>query len=302
MMEWIVFSAVVFVLLWLDLGVLNRRPHEVSVKEALITSAYWIGAALIFNFGILIYSGVQPATLFLTGYLIEKSLSVDNLFVFLVIFSYFHVPVALQHRVLFWGIVGAIFMRGLLIAVGIALIQRFQWLIFILGAFLIFTGIRTATGDKETVQIENNPVLKLVRKLLPISNNYQEARFLVRENGVLHATPLFVVLVVIEVTDVIFALDSIPAILAITLDPFLVFSSNLFAILGLRALYFALAGLMGVFEYLKYGISAILVFVGGKMMLRDFIHLPPKVTLTCISLILIISIFASVVFGRKEKT
>lgn len=300
LMQWTVFGAVVIALLWFDLAVLNRRPHSIEIKEALWTSAFWIGAALLFNLGIWYVSGAQPAALFLTGYLIEKSLSVDNLFVFLVIFSYFQVANTYQHRVLFWGIIGAVVMRGLLIVTGIALIEKFQWLIYILGIFLIFTGLRTAQADRDTINFERNPALRFIKRFIPVTDGYRGPDFFVKENGKYHVTPLFIVLVIIEITDVIFALDSIPAILAITLDHFLVFSSNLFAILGLRALYFALAGLLGVFDYLKYGISAILVLVGIKMVIRDYLHLPPTVTLGLIVAILTISVVASILFGTKK--
>lgn len=291
---WIVFNIFVIVLLVADLKIFHREAHEVSVKEALLWTAFWIALALLFNVGIYLWFGTEPALEYLTGYLIEKSLSMDNLFVFLMIFSYFGVAPRYQHNVLFWGILGALVMRTLFIMAGITLISRFHWVIFVFGAFLIYTGIKLAFQQDEDIDPEKNPVLKLMRRFVPITPNYVEQRFFVKQAGRWLATPLFVVLVVIETTDVIFALDSIPAILAITTDPFIVYSSNVFAILGLRALYFALAGIMRMFRYLHYGLSLILVFVGAKMLLSDFIHIQPLWALGVIGSILLVSILVSI--------
>jgi len=297
---WVVFNIFVIVLLVVDLKIFHRESHEVSIKEALLWTVFWIALALLFNVGIYFWAGTEPALEYLTGYLIEKSLSMDNLFVFLMIFSYFGVAPRYQHNVLFWGILGALIMRTLFIMAGITLITRFHWVIFVFGAFLVYTGIKLAFQQDEDIDPEKNPVLKLVRRFVPVTPNYIEQKFFVKQAGRWLATPLFVVLVVIETTDVIFALDSIPAILAITTDPFIVYSSNVFAILGLRALYFALAGIMRMFHYLHYGLSLILVFVGAKMLLSDFIHIRPLWALGVIGSILLISILASVLFAPPE--
>ncbi|MBN1992803.1 MAG: TerC family protein [Anaerolineae bacterium] len=303
---WIGFNIFVIIMLVIDLKVFHREAHEISVKEALIWSAVWIALALLFNVIIYFWRGPTSALEYLTGYLIEKSLSVDNLFVFLMIFAYFGVASRYQHNVLFWGILGALIMRALFIAAGITLIQRFEWVIFIFGAFLIYTGIKLALEKDKEVEPDKNPVLKLVRRFLPVTNTLEGQNFFVRQAGRSMATPLFIVLIAIETTDVIFALDSIPAILAITTDPFIVYTSNVFAILGLRALYFALAGIMRMFYYLHYGLSVILVFVGVKMIISkihevplighfftDF-HIPVGVALGVVGGILVISVIASI--------
>lgn len=299
---WIIFNIFVIVLLVVDLKIFHRESHEVSIKEALLWTVFWIALALLFNVGIYFWAGTEPALEYLTGYLIEKSLSMDNLFVFLMIFTYFGVAPRYQHNVLFWGILGALIMRTLFIMAGITLITRFHWVIFVFGAFLVYTGIKLAFQQDEDIDPEKNPVLKLVRRFVPVTPNYVEQKFFVKQAGRWLATPLFVVLVVIETTDVIFALDSIPAILAITTDPFIVYSSNVFAILGLRALYFALAGIMRMFHYLHYGLSLILVFVGVKMLLSDVIHIRPLWALGAIGSILLISILASVFFAPPESS
>ena len=299
---WIVFCIFVLAMLALDLGVFHRKAHEVKIKEALIWSAVWIGLALLFNLGIYFWRGEVAALEFLTGYLLEKSLSVDNVFVFLLIFSYFRVPVLCQHKVLFWGILGALIMRAVFIAAGITLIQQFHWVIYVFGAFLIFTGIKMAFQKDKEIHPEKNPVIKIFCRLMPVTKDYEESKFFVRKACRLHATPLFVALLVVETTDVIFAVDSIPAILAITHDPFIVFTSNVFAILGLRALYFALAGIMQLFHHLHYGLSAILVFVGLKMLLADIYKIPIEIALGVVAGILLLSVIASVVRpGRNAK-
>jgi tellurite resistance protein TerC len=293
---WVLFAVVVVAALVLDLGVFNRRAHAPSMREALWWSAGWISLALLFNLGILIWQGREPALLFLTGYLIEESLSVDNLFVFIILFSYFGVPAKYQHKVLFWGILGAVVMRGLFISAGLALIANFRWAIFLLGAFLLYTAWRLLREQSQEVHPEHNPVLKLLRRLLPITSDYADGQFFRRVDGRLWGTPLLVVLVVVESTDVVFAVDSIPAILAITPDPFLVFTSNIFAVLGLRALFFALSGFMRKFHYLHYGLAAILAFIGLRMLFSEWFHLPPVVTLGMVGSILALSVLASLVF------
>jgi len=296
---WILFNLFVLAMLALDLGVFHRKTHEVKVKEALIWSAVWIALALVFNVILYFWQGHEKALEYLTGYLIEKSLSVDNLFVFIMIFSYFGVEARYQHKVLFWGIVGALVMRAIFIFSGVALINKFHWIVYIFGAFLIITGIRMAVKHDKEVHPERNPFIRLFRSIMPVTPYYDGERFFVKKSGRWYATPLVIVLLVVETTDVMFALDSIPAILAITVDPFIVYSSNVFAILGLRALYFALAGIMKMFEYLHYGLSVILVFVGIKMMISDIYHLPVAVALGVIAAILLTSILASLI--RPEK-
>jgi tellurite resistance protein TerC len=298
---WGIFNLFVVGMLTLDLGVFHRRAHEVRIREALVWSAFWIALSLLFNLGIYFWRDSETALEFLTGYLLEKSLSVDNIFVFLMIFTYFRVPYVHQHKVLFWGILGALIMRALFILVGITLIQQFHWVIYIMGGFLILTGIKMATQKDADIHPESNPVLRLVRRLVPVTENYEGGRFFVRRSGRLLATPLFIVVLVVETTDVVFAVDSIPAILAITLDPFIVYTSNVFAILGLRALYFALAGIMRLFHYLPYGLSFILVFVGIKMLLVDIYKIPIGIALGTVAGVLVISVIASIVFPPKTE-
>lgn len=300
LMLWVIFSAVIAAMLTIDLGVVHRHAHVVSIREALLWSAVWITIALLFNVGLYFWRGPGPALEFLTGYLIEKSLSVDNLFVFLLIFSYFRVPAQYQHQVLFWGILGALVLRFAFIFVGVALIKQFHWILYVFGAFLIFTGVKLALEKDKEVHPERNPVLKLFRRFMPVTDRYDGGRFFVRQAGRLLATPLFIVLLVVETTDVIFAVDSIPAIFAITLDPFIVYSSNAFAILGLRALYFALAGLLRLFAHLHYGLAAILVFVGVKMLIADLYKIPIGIALGVVAGILALSILASLAFKPPE--
>ena len=293
--SWVIFNIFVLGMLALDLLVFHRKAHAVSLREALSWSAVWIALALIFNVGIYYLWGSEKALEFLAGYLIEKSLSVDNIFVFIMIFSYFAVPAIYQHRILFWGILGALIMRAIFIAAGAALLSAFHWIIYIFGGFLIITGIKMFFAGEEKIEPEKNPAVLLLRRFMPITNEFHGQRFFVRIDQRLWATPLFVVLVVIETTDVIFAVDSIPAIFAITMDPFIVYTSNIFAILGLRALYFLLAGIMDMFRYLKVGLSFVLCFVGVKMMLVDFYKIPIGVSLGVVAGILAISILASLV-------
>ncbi len=299
---WIAFNIFVLAMLALDLGVFHRKAHVIKIKEALAWSAMWITLALLFNLGVYFWRGPETALEFLTGYVIEKSLSVDNIFVFLLIFSYFRVSLLYQHKVLFWGILGALIMRAIFIATGVTLIQKFHWVIYIFGAFLILTGIKMALQKDKKIHPERNPVLRLFRRFMPVTDRYENGRFFVKRAGRYLATPLFIVLLVVETTDVIFAVDSIPAILAITLDPFIVYTSNVFAILGLRALYFALAGLMQLFHHLHYGLSVILVFVGVKMLISNIYEIPVSIALGLVVSILLISVIASVVRPRKVET
>ena len=298
--SWVGFNIFVIAMLVLDLAVFHKKAHEVTIKEALIWSAVWIGLALLFNLGIYHFRGSEFALQFLAGYLIEKSLSVDNIFVFLLIFTYFKIKADYQHEILFWGILGALVMRALFIAMGITMIENFHWIIYVFGAFLIFTGIKMSIERDKEVHPENNPVIKLLKKFLPVTDGLRGHHFFVRENGKLFATPLFVVLLVVETTDVIFSVDSIPAILAISKDPFIVYTSNVFAILGLRALYFALSGIMHMFHYLHYGLSAILIFVGAKMCLTDIYKIPVVAALLVIVIILAVSITVSILYPKKE--
>ena len=300
---WIGFNIFVLAMLALDLGVFNRKAHAVTVREAGAWTAVWVSLALLFNVGLYVVAGPQAGLEFLTGYLIEYSLSVDNIFVFVLIFSAFSVPPKYQHRVLFWGILGALVMRGAMIALGVVLISRFHWIIYGFGAFLVFAGIRMFFSDEEdTVDLENNIVLRFVRRLFPVTDGYREQKFTVREAGRRMITPLFLVLILIEVTDVIFAVDSIPAIFAITQDPFIVYTSNIFAILGLRSLYFLLAGIIDRFVYLRYGLAVVLTFVGVKMLLVDVFHIPTIVSLGVIVGTLAVSIIASLMSSRRVET
>ncbi len=300
---WIGFNVFVLLMLALDLGVFHRHSHAVSTKEAATWSVVWIGLAMLFNVGIYFfwdvlapqsaYTSREASLAFFTGYLIEKSLSVDNIFVFVLIFSYFAVPAAYQHRVLFWGILGALLMRGALIAVGATLLKEFHWIIYVFGAFLIFTGIRMALHKNEELHPENNPLVRLLRRIMPVTQGYEGDKFFVRRAGTVMATPLLLVLLMVESTDLIFAVDSIPAIFAVTNDPFIVYTSNVFAILGLRSLYFLLANIVDKFQYLKIGLAFVLTFVGAKMVLVDVYKIPVEISLAVIASILTISVLAS---------
>ena len=297
---WVGFNVFILAMLALDLGVFHRKSHEISVREAAVWSGVWITLALIFNAGIYFFLGPEPGIQFFTGYVIEKSLSVDNIFVIALIFGFFAVPKLYQHRVLFWGILGALVMRAAFIAAGTALLTRFHWIIYIFGVFLLVTGVKMALHREEEIHPEHNPVLKLVRRLMPVTRDYEAGHFFVRHGGKLMATPLFLVLVLVETTDLIFAVDSIPAIFAVTLDPFIVYTSNVFAILGLRSLYFVLAGVMDKFAYLKLGLSAILVFVGAKMLLTEIYKIPATVSLLVVLGILTVAVLASLRKSRRD--
>ena len=302
----IAFNIGVLAVLAIDLGIFNKKAHAATVKEAAAWSTVWITLSLGFAGLILHLYGRQPALEFVTGYVIEYSLSVDNIFVIVLIFSYFRIPEKYQHRVLFWGIIGALVMRGAMIGGGALLIERFHWVIYVFGAFLIFTGIRMATHDESDIEPEANPILRLVRRIMPITHDYRGQNFFVKEPPTrgaapaIMATPLFVVLVLVETTDLIFAVDSIPAIFAVTRDPFLVYTSNVCAILGLRSLYFLLAGVINKFHLLKLGIAAVLTFVGVKMLLSGYYEIPIHISLFVIVAVLAVSVIASMVFPRDE--
>lgn len=306
---WILFNLFVIGLLLLDLLVLNRRAHAVTLREALGWSAFWITLSLGFNYLVYRTMGHEAGLQWLTGYLIEKALSVDNLFVFLLIFTYFKVPAEYQHRVLFWGVLGALVLRGIFILAGAALLAKFHFLLYILGAFLVYTGVRMAfsgDGDPE-IDPNNNPVVRFLSRRLPITRQLDGGKFFTRRDGLRFATPLLVVLVMVETTDVVFAADSIPAILAVSRDTFVVYTSNVFALLGLRALYFALASLMTLFHYLHYGLALILVFIGGKLLAEDILRerfgleLPVPVSLGIVGLLLLGSVGASLLWPKKNK-
>lgn len=298
---WVLFNLFVIAMLALDLGVFNRRAHSIGFGEALGWSGLWV--VLAAGFAVLVYfwRGRMASLEFATGYLIELSLSVDNLFVFLVIFRYFRVPDRLRHRVLFWGILGALVARGTFILAGVGLIRQFHWIIYIFGALLVWSGIKLLRQGDTEIDPEKNPVLRAFRRWMPVTEDYVGERFWVRQPG-LYATPLVVVLLVLETTDILFALDSIPAVLAITLNAFIVYTSNVFAILGLRSMYFAVAGMMDVFEYLHYGLSLVLLFIGGKMLASHYYTVPTHVALAVVAAVLAMTVAASVVFPKRRKS
>lgn len=298
---WIGFHIFIFLMLALDLGVFHKKTHKVPVKEALIWSAVWVSLALLFNLFIFFEFGKTKALEFLTGYVIEYSLSVDNIFVFILIFSYFAVKSEYQHKILFWGILGALVMRGIFIFAGVALINRFHWIVLIFGAFLVYSGIHMLFQKETAVDPEKNPIVKFFRKFLPVTDTIHGNKLFVRQDNKLYATPLFLVLLVIESSDLIFAVDSIPAILAISKDSFIVYTSNVFAIMGLRSLYFAVSGIMGYFRYLKVGLSFVLSFVGLKMLAAYFhLEIPILFSLAVIIGILTFSVLASVIIKPKK--
>jgi len=299
---WIGFNIFIIFLLILDLKVVNRKAHAISIRESLMWSCAWIVLSLLFNVGVYFWLGHEPALQFLTGYLIEKSLSIDNLFVFLLLFSYFKVPPRYQHEVLFWGILGALVMRGALIIVGAALIIRFHWILTILGLFLVVTGVKMAFQDeKKEVHPERNIIVRFFKKIFPVTPGYHEEKFFVKKDGKRYGTLLIIVLIVIETTDLLFAVDSIPAIFAITQDSFIIYTSNVFAILGLRSLYFALAGIMDLFYYLRHGLSVILTFIGLKMLLMGYVNIPIGLSLGVVGTILIVAVAASLVRVKIQK-
>lgn len=297
---WVGFNLFVLFMLALDLGVFHRKSHEVSVKEALTWSGVWIFLALCFNGFVWMQFGEKQALDFFTGYLIEKALSVDNIFVFVLIFSYFQIPAKYQHKVLFWGIIGALVMRVIFIFAGVALLAKFHWLIYVFGAILFYTGIKMLTEKDKKMEPEKNPFFKFIKKFVPVTNDFHGDKFFVKQDGKKFATPLFLALIVVEITDLIFAVDSIPAILAITQEQFIVYTSNVFAILGLRSLYFALAGIIDRFKYLSVGLAIILLFVGLKMVSVDFYKIPVHISLIIIAIILTTSIVYSLLKTKKK--
>lgn len=297
---WVLFNLFVLAVLAVDLWVFHRPAHAVKFREAVIWSVGWMLLAAAFAALVYFWRGRETAVEFTTGYVIELSLSVDNLFIFLLIFRYFRVPPDYQHKVLFWGIAGALVMRGIFILVGIGLIQKFHWIIFVFGAFLVYSGVRLLGKKEVGVDPEKNPMVRGFRRVIPVTDDYQGDRFLVRRAG-LYATPLLVVLIVVETTDLLFATDSIPAVLAITLKPFVVYTSNVFAILGLRSLYFVLAGMMDVFHYLHYGLAVVLIFIGGKMLASDYYQIPTVWALGAVAGVLTIAMAASVARPKKQN-
>jgi tellurite resistance protein TerC len=298
---WIVFGTFVIVMMALDLGVFHRKAHEVKFKEALAWTVAWVLLALFFNAGIFFYRGQEAAAQFLTAYLLEESLSIDNLFVFLLIFSYFKVPARYQHGVLFWGILGVLIMRGAFIGLGLALIHRFKWILYIFGAMLVFTGVKLAFEKDKEVEFEHNAILKFFRRIFPMSKDYEGGSFFVRQDGRLLATPLFIILMFLNTVDLIFAMDSIPAVMAVSQDIFIVFTSNIFAILGLRSLFFVISNIMELFHHLHYGLSLILVFIGTKMLIADFYHISTGVSLLLILATLILSVIASIIWPKIKE-
>lgn len=298
---WVTFNAFVVAMLAIDLGIFHRKSHEVGVKEALTWTCVWITLAMLFNLFTYYYFDKVKALEFFTGYLIEKSLSIDNIFVIILIFSYFKVPKAYQHKVLFWGILGALVMRFIFILSGVELIHRFHWLIYIFGGFLIITGVRMLTSGDQKIEPDKNPLIKLAKKIMPITTAFEGNKFFVKRNARTWATPLFLVVILIETTDLIFAVDSIPAILAISDDTFIIYTSNVFALLGLRSLYFALAGIEQYFKYLKFGLSAILVFVGIKMCIVDWFKVPIEISLIVIGFMLAIAMICSRILPLRPK-
>lgn len=300
-LPWIAFIAFVLAMLAVDLGLFHRRPHLVSIRESLIWSGVWIALALAFNAGVYFTLGPAKGIEFLTGYVIEKSLSLDNVFVFVLLFQYFRIPALYQHKVLFWGVLGALLMRAVFLAAGVALIQAFHPVLYVFGALLVLSGIKMLLHHGQSSDPSMSWAWRLLKRVIPVTAEHAEGRFFTRIDGVRHATPLFAALVMVEISDLIFAIDSIPAVLAITSDPYIVWTSNVFAILGLRSLYFAIGGLMQYFTLLHYGLSAILVFVGCKMLLADWYPIPIQVSLCAILAILAASVAASLVSRRSES-
>jgi len=298
---WILFAFFILTMLALDLGVFNRKAHVINLRAALLWTSFWVSLALFFGVGIYYFYGHHKALEYFTGYLIEYSLSVDNLFVFLIIFRYFRVPHKLEHKTLFWGILLALATRAVFILAGVALINKFHWIIYIFGAFLIYTAARIALGKGREIHPGKNILVRLLRKITPVTRKYQGEHFFVVKRGVRFATPLFAVILALETTDIIFAVDSIPAILAITKDPFIIYTSNVFAILGLRSLFFAISGIMRIFHHLQYGLVAVLSFVGVKMLISDFYKIPINVSLAVIASTLAISIIASLIWPKPME-
>jgi len=297
---WTFFGVFILAMLALDLGVFNRQTHVVKIKESLLWTAFWVTLALLFCGGIYLFYGHQKAMEFLAGYLIEYSLSIDNLFVFLLLFRYFRVPHEYEHKTLFWGILLALVTRGIFIFAGVALINTFHWIIYVFGVFLVFTGIKMALNKETEIHPDKNVAIKLLRFFIPVTKEFSGARFFIVQQGRRLATPMLAVLLALETTDIIFAIDSIPAVLAITTDPFIVYTSNVFAILGLRSLFFAISGLMKLFHHLHYGLAAILSFVGIKMLIADFFKIPTGISLGVIAAILALAVISSLIWPSKD--
>jgi tellurite resistance protein TerC len=298
---WVAFNVFILIVIALDLRVLHRKPHKVGLREAGIWTGIWIAVSVLFGVGVLHYFGRQPALEFFTGYLIEKSLSVDNLFLFLVIFRAFSVDGRVQHRLLEWGVIGALVMRGAMIAAGAELIESFSWTMYVFGAFLIYAGIHMLFSKKEKIHPENSRIFRFANRHLRVTHDYQGEHFFVRSAGRLFATPLFLVLLVVEITDVTLAIDSIPAVFGITHDPFIVYTSNVFAILGLRSMYFLLAGMLGRLRFLTLGLSVVLVFIGGKMIAERWFDIPVQASLGIVAAILLVSLLASLLLPAKQQ-
>ena len=301
LLPWILFNGAVIALLWADLSLLRKQSHEIKIREALLQTLFWVSLAVVFGIGVYFVKGKQLALEFFTGYILEESLSIDNLFVFILVFEFFHIPSRLYHRVLFWGILGALVMRAIFILTGIWLIERFAWLIYVFGAFLVYTGIKLVFSHGNELKPDDNPILKLIRKFFPVSTNVEDDRFMFKSAGRTHLTPAFICLIFINIIDLVFAMDSIPAVMAISRDPFIVYTSNIFAILGLRALFFAIAGLMKMFEYLNYGLSAVLVFIGGKMLASHYYHIPIGISLGVVAGLIGVSILVSLLHKTPEE-
>lgn len=298
---WIIFAVIIVVFLALDLGVINRKAHTITMKEALLWTSFWVSLAVAFGIGVYYFYGHGKAMEFFAAYLIEYSLSIDNLFVFMLVFRYFGVPHAYEHKTLFWGIFLALVTRGIFIFAGVALINTFHWVMYVFGAFLIYTGVKMALNQQTEVHPDKNIALKLLRVFFPVSKQFSGSKFIIVKQGIRYATPMLAVLLALETTDILFAIDSIPAVLAISKDPFIVYTSNVFAILGLRSLFFAISGLMKLFHLLHYGLAAILTFVGVKMLIDDFVDIPVWVSLIVIASILLLSIASSLIWPEKNE-
>jgi tellurite resistance protein TerC len=298
---WLIFNLFILAAIALDLGVLHRRPHKMETREAITWTLVWVGLSLAFGLAVMHFSGEQRGLEFFTGYVIEKALSVDNLFLFLVIFRAFAVDEKIQHRILEWGILGALVMRGLMIAAGAGLIERFSWVLYVFGAFLVYAGLHMLFAKKAEMHPEENRISRFARRYLRVTKEYAGSKFFVREGGKLFATPLFVVLLIVEITDITLAVDSIPAIFGITRDPFIVYTSNVFAILGLRAMYFLLAGVLGRLRYLTAGLSFVLSFIGAKMIVEPWVHISVEISLAVVGGILLVALAASLLVGPRTK-
>jgi tellurite resistance protein TerC len=299
---WIVFGVVIILMLAIDLGVFNRKAHEVGLKEAIIWSIVWTVVALLFNGAVFLYAGPERGLEFFTGYVIERSLSFDNLFVFVLIFSYFGVPRQYHHRALFWGVVGALVTRAAFIAAGVALIVRFEWILYFFGAILVYSGWKMLREKDVEVHPDRNIVIRAARTLFPVTSDFSGGRFFIRREGILFLTPLFLVILTIETTDIVFAVDSIPAVFGVTHDPFIAFTSNIFAILGLRASYFLLESILKTFKYLSHGLSVVLIFIGLKMLAADFLPIPIGTSLAIVMAVLTVAVMASLIGERRSKS